>query len=49
LSGTTTIPHGLPSKLILFSCLPSSDNTITSVLLLLHNNKWSSLWYSTGE
>jgi hypothetical protein len=25
------------------SCLPSSDNTITSVLLQLHSNKWSSL------
>jgi hypothetical protein len=27
LSGTTTIPHGFPSTLILFSCLPSLDNT----------------------
>jgi hypothetical protein len=39
LSGTTTIPHGFPSKPISFSCLPSLDNTITSVLLQLHNNK----------
>jgi hypothetical protein len=39
LSGTITISLGLPSKLILLSCLPSSDNTITSVLILLHTNK----------
>jgi hypothetical protein len=38
-SGNTSIPHGLPTKPICFSCLPPSDNTITLVLLLLHSNK----------
>jgi hypothetical protein len=31
--------RAIKPAIILFSCLPSSDNTITSVLILLHTNK----------